>query len=285
MSYYECKKCLYKCKQKCDIIKHLHRKNKCIKIPDVYIMTDEELYNNSLIKNIKQEENNIEKINKSFECHNCKKIFCRNDSLTRHISKYCKIIEKEENIEKPQTINHITNITNNNQNIINFNINLIKSFDEDWDTSNIDNFLKFALMISSNKYTNTLRSILDNDCNLNVILNKNNEYGLIYDKDDNKFTNMKIKKIVELSMNKINKHLEQFYKELDDNFKNINIDIDKDILELVKTNIDNKYNNYINDTEVKKNVDNIISDIYYNKYDYTKKLCNDILIKNNISGY
>ena len=66
------------------------------------------------------------------------------------------------------------------QNIINFNFNLMKSFNEQWDVSSMDNFLKLALMLSSNKYTNTLKSILENDNNLNVIFDKNNEYGLIY---------------------------------------------------------------------------------------------------------
>ena len=334
MSYYQFKRCLHITKQKCDIVKHLNKKKKCIKRPIVYVIDDTKLYNDSLIKidnneekiddeninNIKNNDvnnhvnnninegkinNNIneEKINneedkdeiiesisedssEKYICKKCNKIFSRKYTLTRHNLKYCKIINENEN--------NNTNILNNNsyntnnietQNIINFNFNLMKSFNEQWDVSSMDNFLKLALMLSSNKYTNTLKSILENDNNLNVIFDKNNEYGLIYNKEDKKFTNMKINEIIELSMEKLNKHLEEFHNEISESLKNVNLNIDPEIIEIVKDKINNKYTTYKKNNEVKNGVNNIISDIFNEKYDYTKEICNKLLVNTESEGY
>ena len=157
-------------------------------------------------------ESTSEDSSEKYICKKCNKIFSRKYTLTRHNLKHCKIINENDN-NNTNILNNNSYNTNNNtnnietQNIINFNFNLMKSFNEQWDVSSMDNFLKLALMLSSNKYTNTLKSILENDNNLNVIFDKNNEYGLIYNKEDKKFTNMKINEIIELSMEKLNKHL------------------------------------------------------------------------------
>jgi transposase-like protein len=297
------------------MIKHLNIKKKCIKRPSVYIIDDTILYNDSLIKinkndiiesnennsnyekvneeNSISEENSIgDKINekddiiemnsKEYICKKCNKMFTRKYSLTRHNLKHCKIINESGNI------NVLNNYQTNNietQNIINFNFNLMKSFNEQWDTTSMDNFLKLALMLSNNKYTNTLKSILENDNNLNVIFDKNSEYGLIYNKEDKKFTNMKINEIIELSMEKLNKHLEDFHNEISESLKNVNLNIDPEIIEMVKDKINKKYDIYKNDIEIKNNVNNIISDIFNEKYDHTKKICNKLLVNTENEGY
>ena len=334
MSYYQCKRCLHITKQKCDMIKHLNKKKKCIKRPIVYIIDDTKLYDDSLIKIENNDEkvddekvndvnNNIndineEKINNNINegkfnneedkdeitestsedncdkyiCKKCNKIFSRKYTLTRHNLKYCKIINDNENENNNTNIlNNNSYNTNNNtnnietQNIINFNFNLMKSFNEQWDVSSMDNFLKLALMLSSNKYTNTLKSILENDNNLNVIFDKNNEYGLIYNKEDKKFTNMKINEIIELSMEKLNKHLEEFHNEISESLKNVNLNIDPEIIDIVKDKINKKYTTYKKNNEVKNGVNNIISDIFNEKYDYTKEICNKLLVDTESEGY
>lgn len=335
MSYYQCRRCLHITKQKCDMVKHLNKKKKCIKRPIVYVIDDTKLYNDSLIKIYNNEEKadegkaDDEKINdmknnymknndinegkinneedkdeiiestsedssEKYICKKCNKIFSRKYTLTRHNLKNCKIINENDNNNE----NNNTNILNNNsyntsnntnnietQNIINFNFNLMKSFNEQWDVSSMDNFLKLALMLSSNKYTNTLKSILENDNNLNVIFDKNNEYGLIYNKEDKKFTNMKINEIIELSMEKLNKHLEEFHNEISESLKNVNLNIDPEIIEIVKDKIDKKYTTYKKNNEVKNGVNNIISDIFNEKYDYTKEICNKLLVNTESEGY
>ena len=49
-SYFECKRCTYTCNKKANMKKHLNRKILCIKNFDSFSMSDEELYNLSLIK-------------------------------------------------------------------------------------------------------------------------------------------------------------------------------------------------------------------------------------------
>ena len=245
--------------------------------------------NNDFNDEDKDEINGSNDENKEYICKKCNKIFSRKYTLTRHNLKHCKLINENENNNTNILNNNSYNTNNTNnietQNIINFNFNLMKSFNEQWDVSSIDNFLKLALMLSSNKYTNTLKSILENDNNLNVIFDKNNEYGLIYNKEDKKFTNMKINEIIELSMEKLNKHLEEFHNEISESLKNVNLNIDPEIIEIVKDKINNKYTTYKKNNEVKNGVNNIISDIFNEKYDYTKEICNKLLVNTESEGY
>ena len=235
----------------------------------------------------KDEINESNDEDKEYICKKCNKIFSRKYTLTRHNLKHCKIINENDNNNNINILNNNYHNTNNieTQNIINFNFNLMKSFNEQWDVSSMDNFLKLALMLSSNKYTNTLKSILENDNNLNVIFDKNNEYGLIYNKEDKKFTNMKINEIIELSMEKLNKHLEEFHNEISESLKNVNLNIDPEIIEIVKDKINKKYTTYKKNNEVKNGVNNIISDIFNEKYDYTKEICNKLLVDIESEGY
>ena len=266
------------------------------KINDINInyttINDEKTNNFNNYTNINDEEDKDE-INESndedkeYICKKCNKIFSRKYTLTRHNLKHCKIINENDNNNNINILNNNYHNTNNieTQNIINFNFNLMKSFNEQWDVSSMDNFLKLALMLSSNKYTNTLKSILENDNNLNVIFDKNNEYGLIYNKEDKKFTNMKINEIIELSMEKLNKHLEEFHNEISESLKNVNLNIDPEIIDIVKDKINKKYTTYKKNNEVKNGVNNIISDIFNEKYDYTKEICNKLLVDIESEGY
>ena len=49
MSYYQCKRCLFISKQKTGMIRHLERKNKCVKLFQAYKFDDFELYKMSLV--------------------------------------------------------------------------------------------------------------------------------------------------------------------------------------------------------------------------------------------
>lgn len=49
MSYYQCQRCFFETKQRTGILRHLERKNKCVKTFSSYKYNDEQLYHMSLI--------------------------------------------------------------------------------------------------------------------------------------------------------------------------------------------------------------------------------------------
>jgi hypothetical protein len=93
-SYYECKRCLYKCYQLIDMKKHLNKKYICKREFKSYDYDEDKLNELSLIRHY----NYIKKIDNV--CKNCNKIFLNSSNLNRHIKSYCK---KTKN-------NHINNI-------------------------------------------------------------------------------------------------------------------------------------------------------------------------------
>ena len=303
MYNYECKRCLYKCLKKSNMIRHLNRANKCMKIGLSYMMSDEELFNLSIINvnekiEVTKKDNNIlkeeilekeddsEEEDEENKCSICNKIFTKKSNLTRHMAKNICQINITNNINISQQ--NINNINNNQHNHVNVNINLIKSFDEEWNVDNLDNFKKLGLILSGSKYSNTLKHICDNDKNLNVVYNEKHDYGLVFDKNDNKFNNMDIKEISDSSMEKIHKLLLNFHKELNENLSGNNMEMDKEIFEHILKNIEQKYKNYINDQKINTAVSSIISDIYSEKYNESKKICLEILSNNcneEIDGY
>ena len=291
-SYFECKRCFYKCYQKNDMVKHLNKKNLCDRSINSFNVKDEEIKELSLKRIKSNNENTDDK-----KCLNCNKIFSTKYSLLRHLEKTCKLIDScennivdsnsdkniinniEENILQKNIINNIVNnnITNN---FINLNINILKSFDEEWDDSQIDDKLKIILLLADSKYTKTLENLLENEVNLNVLIDNTGNTGLIYKK--NNFEIMNIKDIVEKSMEKIYNKLNKFHKEIEENNE---YNIKKDYLEEEKKNIENKYKDYKLNNETKDKVINFIKDIYSKKKEETLKICNDIIENNSDIGF
>ena len=386
-SYYECKRCSHKTKQKIEMVRHLNRKLKCLRTFQSYKYVDDELDILSL-KIIKQnkdnklnddeivsnesdfvplidescdflsnihlknketpkapetpeecnlekndaksketpespeecnlkknniksketpeapEECNLEKDNQVNEilesdkiCNDCSKIFTRRSSLLRHITQNrCKNINytnnnnsntnnndnnnnnnntnNTNNIAEQNVIEqNITNITNNTI-IINVNINKPLPFDSDWDVSKIDDKLKNILILSDSKYTKTLEHILENELNLNVIIEDKAENGIVYKNDIEKFKFMKIDDIVNLSMDKLHKHLNSFH----DDIKINNIyGINNNLLLTEKNQLDSKYNNFKNEENAKLLVRQYISNIYNKNKDNALNYCKDLL--------
>jgi hypothetical protein len=261
--------------------KHLNKKNLCIRKIESFVIKDDDLYNMSMIR-IKNKTIN-------YECIYCNKTFFNNNNLKRHIDTSCKF--KENNISDTKNLsvndndnddtdklnnlniinsNNINCINSNNNNIINNNININisipKSFDEEWDTSNIDINKKLVLLLTNSKFTKTLEKILENEVNLNVLIDNTNNTGLVY--KNNKLVNMNIKDIVKKSMEKLDKHLCDFYKDIiDPNILEINSKILND--ELI--NVKNKYNIYKKDEKTQDIVNKFITDIYNKKKDNTVK--------------
>lgn len=291
--YYLCKRCDHMAKQKIEMKRHLGKNKKC-KIKDVNNKySDIELYQKSLVKVIvncvnenskeyeddKEEDElnkniimeNIENNIKINCCSVCNKQFHNISNLKKHQRNVCFKNVQNMNIQNNNTIN-------NNQKIINININCLKGFDEEWDVSKIDNLKKSEILLSNSKFTKTLENILDNNVNLNVILN-NDETGIVYKNDKNKYEPMQKKEIIEMSMNKIYKHLRDFYDEIMKN--NINdtslISLKTELVQLEK-----KYNDFFALDDAKNFVKKLFTDIYDNKKDeaeneYSKLLGNNYI--------
>jgi len=154
-------------------------------------------------------------------------------------------------------------------------------FDQDWDVSKIDEFTKTKLIFSNIMYTNLLEEILKNEMNLNIIIDKNDDSGMVYKNDIEKYIKMKIKDIIDNSMEKLHKNLidinanifnEEFYQK---SFLNS--------LKESKNLIDSKHLDYKNNIEIQQNVINFISDMFEKKKENAVEISNKIINKN--SGF
>jgi hypothetical protein len=254
MTSFECYKCFYKTNKKNNIIYHFNRKNKCIRANNCSY-TDNEI----LLLNDKQ-LNNIENMgnidNKKILCSYCNKNFSHLSNLNKHMKKFHVNI----NIENIN-IDNITN-TCNNINITNIIVNITKPipFDEDWNLSHIDTDRKKLLLFSKIMYTKLLEEILKNEINLNVIIDKSNDSGIVYKNDIDKYIQMKSKDIIDNTMDKLKKHLLDFNNE-SEKFSLI------DCINLSKRTIEKKHENYVDNETIKNNVKDIMSNIFEEKKD------------------
>ena len=282
MFYYRCIKCNHIVKQKVEMKRHLKRKFKCLNI-NVVDCDDITLFNQSLIKQKLNEgetfetlklqlENNImiksNQLNK-FHCSNCNACFQNEENYNIHIeNNSCYVKQNSSNTT------HITNILNQ-QNIININFPMLKPFDEDWDVSNIDYALKNILLISSLKYTKTLEHILKNEKNLNVFIESlDSQTGIVYANDNERFKEMSIKDIVDISMEKISKHLHDFHKQILD--KN-DFQMSSEYLEEEKHSILNKLEEYKNNENVKEKVQEFLTKIFNSKKKDSMKIFKELI--------
>ena len=217
---------------------------------------------------------NLDNCKNKYICNNCNSSYHNRSNLNRHV--------KNCNNKKIVNITNNTNNTNNttntlNQNIININLNIPRSFDEDWDISKIDKTLRNMLLLSNMKYTKTLEHILDNDTNLNVIINDESNSGIVYINSSEKFKPMSIDDIIDKSMDKLHKQLNSFYIDLKEE-KN-ELLLDDDILNTVKDTTDRKYESFKNNKYINEKVKEFITNIYNNKRHETLKiyelLCTD----------
>lgn len=257
---YECKRCLHKTRQKVEMIRHLNRKNKCVR-NNVEAMkyTDNELYELSIKKNTDKIDLKNDYDNK-LVCNNCNAIFHNKSNLNRHIN----------NKKCTYKCLNITNNTLNQQNIININFNIIRSFDDEWDVSQIDKTLRNMLVLSNIQYTKTLEHILDNNNNLNVVFNDESNSGIVYKNELERFQPMTVTDIIDKSMDKLHKQLEVFYNDLKD--KESEYILDKSFLDKIKDVTDKKYSDFKTNKDVNLKVKELITNIYNNKRNDTLKI-------------
>jgi hypothetical protein len=176
------------------------------------------------------------------------------------------LIRVNKNINSINNLEHYENY-NEYQNI------MIRSFDEDWDDSKMDDKAKIMVVLADTKYTKTLELLMENNVNLNVLIDYTGEKGLVY--RNNNFEIMSIKDIVKKSMNKIYHLLHKFCQDIELN--NIH-NIKWAYLEEEKKMIENKYNEYISNMDTEEKVMHFMKDIYHKKRGETIKLCNNIIM-------
>lgn len=281
-SYYECKRCLYTCYQKNHMKNHLNKKKICEKNFDAYKYTEDDLVKMSLIRQYKNCEigsnlNNLcsPNINKhDYICQDCNKRLHSNSTLQRHIKLYCK--NKKNNDSSYENMKHDSIINDNSINIDNsvidnrinidnsitdnsttININIVNSFSEEWCTKHIDDKTKALLFLNNAKFTATLENILENEVNLNVLIDKNTDKGIIF--ENNMLKNITVKEIVNRTMEKLHKHLEDFQKNAE------KLTVDSNYISDSVKNTSEKYNKYKSSTSVQNNVNTLIKDIYCKK--------------------
>lgn len=274
-SYFECKRCFNKFYQLIDIQRHLNKKKKCIRNIESFKYKDEDLEKVSLERIYIKEESNkniCELCNKQYstprtlnfhKLNNCKFNNEKIDNEKNDIPKKDKNTPKIINNNISNTIyNNCNNITINNN--ININFSIAKDFNEEWDSTKINDNLKLILLLSNSKFTNTLENILENEVNLNVLIDNTSESGLVY--TNNSLKKMDIKDIVNKSMDKIYNQLCEFHNDL---IEPNRFDLNKDILSGELNTVKNKYEKYKKDIEMREKVNKLITNIYNKKKDET----------------
>jgi hypothetical protein len=158
------------------------------------------------------------------------------------------------------TLNNTTNNTTNNNNNINIIIDPLKTkntpipFDEEWDVSKISKGDKTSLIVSQFMYTELLEEILKNDINLNVIIDKEKESGMVYKNNVDKYIQMKLKDIISNTMDKLNGHLNDINKSQKNALK--------EITTYSRQIINKKHNDYKNNETIQEGVMNCMTNIY-----------------------
>ena len=229
---------------------------------------------------------NVDK-NKIKKCCFCNLEFSKIIDLRKHIIILCfqKELEKENKIIET-IINGNNNLLNSNGNIINnttinttqniTNIYLeVKTpaptpipFDEDWDISNIDNKTRTSVLMSKFMYTTLLEEILKNELNLNVIIDKNNDVGIVYKNDIDKYINMKSKDIVSNTMDKLNKHLNELNKADNLCFESV--------IDFSRKMIRKKHIDFIKDPNINNGVNYCVTNIYSDKKNDAIKMSENV---------
>ena len=138
--------------------------------------------------------------------------------------------------------------------------NEIIGFNEKWNTDHIDEYLRNTILICNHRYTELLKIILENPLNQNVIINKDDQYGTIYNNKKNEYEKMSKDNIMEEVMNKLYEQLLKMVTDMD----NSKFIFDKSIIDIINHDIKNKYGGYKNSNKIRKDeINNVFFKIFY----------------------
>lgn len=138
--------------------------------------------------------------------------------------------------------------------------NEIIGFNEKWNTDHIDEHLKNTILICNHRYTELLKIILENPLNQNVIINKDDLYGIVYNNKKNEYDKMSKDNIMEDVMNKLHEQLLKMVEDMD----NSKFIFDESIIDIINHDIKNKYSGYKNSNKIRKDeINNVFFKIFY----------------------
>lgn len=138
--------------------------------------------------------------------------------------------------------------------------NQIIGFNEKWNTDHINEYLKNTILICNHKYTELLKIILENPLNQNVILNKDDQYGTVYNNKKNEFERKSKDNIIDEVMTKLYEQLLKMVTEMD----NSKFVFDESIIDIINHDIKNKYSSYKNSNTTRKDeINNVFFKIFY----------------------
>jgi len=260
-SFYHCYRCNYVTNRKSIMNQHINKKNKCIKNISYYFIPDDIIHASSLI--IQNTNNDIKK----FNCNKCHKNFTSNYNLNRHLKKCNNNIINKELLNKYKLLNneHLNEFIKDFCHLSidqYFKTNIfINSFYKNWNITNIDLLSKKLLFISNDKYSDILKKILEDDKNINVLFNKNEEYGYIIN-NEFKIERIHKNKLVEEIMRKIYKLLKQFKEDLQEKEELV----DQILISKENEIIYDKYLLFQKNKDIYNKVQSIILNIYHEKF-------------------
>jgi hypothetical protein len=182
MSKYICPNCNYDFKQKSHYIRHVENKKKpCKSVEKVLLSpishnTAENHTKNAEIPHkiiiVKNIVDNIDETDKENVCKNCKKIFTRSDTLTRHLKLYCKKKQeenkKDELIMELQQKDEIIKILQDENNILK---NKFTEYDQKLNELTTNKKNKKSVKIVNNTNTNTNTNSNNTNTNSNNTIN------------------------------------------------------------------------------------------------------------------
>ena len=134
------------------------------------------------------------------------------------------------------------------------------------------------MLLSKTKYTDFLTEVMKNKENLNIIVDKNSESGLVYKNESEMYVKLKMKEILEQSMVKLNDQLQKLFNECLDNECNMH----EDFINLIKEEKNNnniKFSDYMSDISLKHNVNSLLLDIFSKKKEDAINVAKDICNK------
>ncbi len=315
-SYYECKRCSFQTNYKNDMRRHLNKLTKCTRNFESYKYKDDELnilslqlvnsktkscicigcnknYSNKTtlerhIKDFCKNTNNVENLYETYCNNNIKKtiasILPSLNVTNKDINAQININNNPVNIDGDNNnivVNSIENLFINNN--IQINFDSVKDFKEDWDMSKIDNSQKLNLLSSTFKFTNTLKNILENEVNLNVLIDNTTDSGFVY--TNNSLEKMDLNDIFKKSMEKIYNHLLDFEKDLVSQVNEQKLDLNDITLKSLKDQIKeakDKWTDYRRQKDINKNVNAVLKNIYNGKKMETVKSIDKVIEKTKI---